>query len=90
MADVQHVGVGQHLDWPTRLVIILTLVLFAVALGVKGLGHDVLLEGGVLLVSIKLILLAYKNSVANTRLLQELAMVHEAVHRLERRLSENR
>ena len=79
-------GIGQHLDMPSRLVIALTLVLFGVALGVKGFGHDLLLEGGVLLVSIKLIMMAYKNSVANQRLLEELALVHEAVDRLERRL----
>jgi hypothetical protein len=90
MTDQKQRGVGRHLDLPSRLVIALTLVLFAVALGVKGLGHDVLLEGGVLLVSIKLILMAYKNSVANTRLLEELAVVHETVDRVERRLSETR
>jgi hypothetical protein len=90
MTAQKQTGVGRHLDMPSRLVIALTLVLFGVALGVKGLGHDVLLEGGVLLVSIKLILMAYKNSVANTRLLEELALVHEAVDRLERRVSETR
>lgn len=75
---------------PSRWVIALTLVLFGVALGVKGLGHDVLLEGGVLLVSIKLILMAYKSSVVNTRVLEELDYVHATVDRLERRLSETR
>jgi uncharacterized membrane protein len=83
-------GVGRHLDMPSRWVIALTLVLFGVALGVKGLGHDVLLEGGVLLVSIKLILMAYKSSVVNTRVLEELDYVHATVDRLERRLSETR
>jgi hypothetical protein len=34
-------------------------------------------------------MMAYKNNVANQRLLEELAMVHEAVDRLERRLSKN-
>ena len=90
MADQSDSGVGQHLDTPSRLIISLTMVLFAVALGVKGLGHDLLLEGGVLLVSIKLIIMAYKNSVANTRLLGELALVRHAVDRLERRLTDSR
>ena len=80
-------GVRQHLDVPSRLVVGLTLALFAVALVVKGFGHDLLLEAGVLLVSIKLILMAYKSSVANERLLEELEILHEAVARLERRLS---
>jgi Flp pilus assembly protein TadB len=88
MADQKQNGVRQHLDVPSRLVIALTVGLFAVALAVKGLGHDLLLEAGVLLVSVKLIVMAYKNSVANERLLRELAMVHEAVARIERRLSE--
>jgi hypothetical protein len=90
MADQKQSGVRQHLDLPSRLVIGLTLVLFAVALAVKGFGHDLLLEAGVLLVSIKLIMMAYKISVANKRLLEELAIVHETVARLERRLSERR
>ena len=88
MTDQNQNGVRQHLDVPSRLVIALTLGLFAVALAVKGLGHDLLLEAGVLLVSVKLIVMAYKNSVANERLLRQLAMVHEAVTRIERRLSE--
>jgi hypothetical protein len=89
MAAQKRSGVRQHLDVPARLVIGLTLALFAVALAVKGFGHDLLLEAGVLLVSIKLILMAYKISVANERLLEELEIVHETVARLERRLSEN-
>ncbi len=90
MADQKQGGVRQHLDVPSRLVIGLTLGLFAVALAVKGWGHDLLLEAGVLLVSVKLILMAYKNSTANERQLQELALVQEAVARIERRLSETR
>jgi hypothetical protein len=38
-------------------VIILSLVLFIVALFLKGLTHDILLEAGVFLVSLKLILM---------------------------------
>jgi len=34
-----------------------------VALFTKGFTHDILLEAGVLLVSVKLIIMAYKNSV---------------------------
>ena len=90
MADKKQNGVRQHLDVPSRLVIGLTLGLFAMALAVKGLGHDLLLEAGVLLVSVKLIVMAYKNSIANERQLRELALVQEAVARIERRLSETR
>jgi len=90
MTDEKETRIHQHLDVPSRFVIGLTLVLFAAALAVKGLGHDLLLEGAVFLISVKLIMLAYKSSVANERLLEELAIVHETVARLERRLSEGR
>ena len=44
------------------VVILLTLVLFVLALFIKGLTHDLLLEAGVFLVSLKLIMMSYKNS----------------------------
>ncbi len=44
----------------SALVIILTFVLFVLALFTKGLTHDLLLEAGVFLVSAKLIIMAYK------------------------------
>ena len=52
----------KHFDSGTILVIILTGLLFIVALFVKGFTHELLLEAGVLLVSIKLIMMAYRNS----------------------------
>src|SRR5438045_2524576 len=45
------------------VVIALTLILFIVALFIQGLTHELLLEAGVFLVSVKLILMSYKNSV---------------------------
>lgn len=48
--------------WST-VVIILTLVLFVIALFIKGLTHDMLLESAVFLVSLKLILMSHKNKV---------------------------
>jgi len=52
----------KHFDSGTIFVIIVTGLLFIVALFVKGFTHELLLEAGVLLVSIKLILMAYRNS----------------------------
>ncbi len=52
----------KHLDTGTIIIIITTFLLFTVALFVKGFTHDLLLEAGVLLVSIKLIMMAYNNS----------------------------
>ena len=53
----------KYFDIGSIIVIIVTVLLFTVALFVKGFTHGLLLEAGVLLVSIKLIMMAYKNSV---------------------------
>ena len=45
----------------TLVVMILTLLLFIGSLITKGLEHDLLLEAGVFLVSVKLMIMAYKN-----------------------------
>ena len=55
---------GRFLDPGSYAVMAVTLVLFVVALFVKGLGHDLLLEAGVFLVSVKLIMMAHKNAVS--------------------------
>ena len=44
------------------VVIAITLLLFVWALFEKGLTHDLLLEAGVFMVSVKLIIMSYKNS----------------------------
>jgi hypothetical protein len=46
------------------VVIALTLLLFVIALFVKGFTHDMLLECGVFLVSVKLIVMSHKNGVS--------------------------
>jgi predicted tellurium resistance membrane protein TerC len=62
----------KHFNNGTILVIILTGLLFIVALFVKGFTHELLLEAGVLLVSIKLIMMAYRNSLNYEELKKEL------------------
>ena len=52
----------RHFDPWIIIVIVITVMLFSVALFVKGFTHNLLLEAGVLLVSIKLIMMAYRNS----------------------------
>ncbi|PLX06373.1 MAG: hypothetical protein C0596_18060 [Marinilabiliales bacterium] len=47
------------------IIIAITFILFVVALFVKGLTKDILLEAGVLLVSIKIIIMARKQSEVN-------------------------
>jgi hypothetical protein len=53
---------GAYFDTGSLIVIIVTFVLFIVALFTKGFTHDILLEAGVFLVSAKLIMMGYKNS----------------------------
>jgi hypothetical protein len=44
------------------IVVVVTFALFTLALFVKGFTHDLFLEAGVFLISVKLILMAYRNS----------------------------
>jgi hypothetical protein len=47
----------KQLDMGSIIVILITLVLFIAALFVKGLTHDLFLEAGVFLVSVKIIMM---------------------------------
>jgi hypothetical protein len=71
-----------HFDPWSLVVIILTLALFLIALFAKGLTHDLLLEAGVFLVSVKLILLGYKNNASNGSIQQKLDEIYSAVQNL--------
>jgi hypothetical protein len=71
-----------HFDLWALVVIVLTLGLFLIALFVKGLTHDLLLEAGVFLVSVKLILMGYKNSASNGSIQQKLDEIYLAVQNL--------
>jgi len=53
----------KYFDTGSMVVIIITFVLFVLALFTKGFTHDLLLEAGVFLVSVKLIMMAHSNSV---------------------------
>ena len=85
MSDIQ-----RHLDLGSRVVIVVTLCLFVAALFLKGLSHDLLLEGGVFLVSVKLIVMAYKNSVAEAQLSDRIDAVQATLARVEGLLDERR
>ena len=62
----------EHFDIGSLIVITVTLVLFVAALFTKGFTHDLLLEAGVFLISVKLIIMAYKSSVSTNKVLEEL------------------
>lgn len=73
---------SSRLDPWSAVVIALTLVLFVVSIFVKGFTHELLLEAGVFLVSIKLILMAQKNSVSaklTTERLEQIAVLLEGM-----------
>lgn len=65
-------SIRENFDIGTLIVIAITFILFAIALFHKGFTHDLLLEAAVFLVSVKLILLSYQNSVTGKRVLRAL------------------
>jgi hypothetical protein len=77
-------GFRQYFDIASLLVILLTLVLFVAALYSTGFTHDLLLEAGVFLVSVKLILMSYKNAVSSLELKAELAEMRSLLEDLHK------
>lgn len=67
----------KHFDTGSILIIVVTFILFAMALFFTGFTHDLLLEAGVFLVSVKLIIMAYKSSVAEESIHRELKEIKE-------------
>jgi hypothetical protein len=52
---------ARWLDLASSATLLVTLILFVVALFEKGLTHDLLLEAGVFLISVKLVLNSHKS-----------------------------
>jgi hypothetical protein len=75
--EVIRMGLFQSSDPWAIVTIVLTCGLFAASLFLTGFTHDLLLEAGVFLVSVKLILMAKKNGEAELRLEQRLARIEE-------------
>jgi len=67
----------KHFDFGSIFIIIITLILFTLALFFTGLTHDILLEAGVFLVSVKLIIMAYKASRSSRKIEFELEEIKE-------------
>ena len=67
----------KHFDIGSLIVIVITFILFVMALFFTGLTHALLLEAGVFLVSVKLILMAYKSSVSSAQIESELQKIKE-------------
>lgn len=60
------------MDKGTWAVTLITLALFVAALFTQGFTHDLFIEAGVFLVSAKLIIMAYRNSLATKSLHEKL------------------
>jgi hypothetical protein len=73
----------KYLSLADLLVITITFMLFMIALFIKGLTHDILLEAGVLLVSIKIIMMSYKNISSVNTILKELNEIKETLSELK-------
>ena len=69
----------KHFDSGTIIIIIITILLFTAALFVTGFTHDLLLETGVLLVSVKLIMMAYRNSINYEDVKKELNEIKQLI-----------
>jgi hypothetical protein len=80
----------RHLDASSQIVVAVTCILFVAALFIKGFGHGVLLEAAVFLVSVKLIIMAYKHSVTTSELKDHLLHLHADLLRIEGLLEEQR
>lgn len=74
-------GIRKHIDGGSLVVILMTLVLFVGALFEKGFSHDMLLEAGVFLVSVKLIIMSYKSARLSAELKERLDEIHGALRR---------
>lgn len=75
--------IRQNFDLSSVIILLITLVLFVVALFVKGFTKDLLVEIAVFLVSVKLIMNAYKSSLANRALQEKLNEMQTTLNRIE-------
>lgn len=69
----------EHLDLGSIIIILITFVLFIAALFFKGFTHDLLLEAGVFLVSVKVIMMAYRNSMHTNEIIREIREIKDAI-----------
>lgn len=84
MTNIRH-----YFDAGSLLTIVITFALFMAALYFTGFTHDLLLEAGVFLVSVKLILMSYKNKVASDNLHKELAEIRSLLQEMNSKSKAN-
>lgn len=74
----------KQFDIGSILVIAITFILFSMALFFTGFTHDLLLEAGVFLVSVKLIIMSYKSGVSSERIKNELEEIKNLIQELKK------
>ena len=72
----------KHFSQGALIVIAMTFLLFTVALFTAGFTHDLLLEAGVFLVSVKLMLMTYRNSISANRVEKKLDEISASLDKL--------
>ncbi len=75
----------KHFDLSSIVVIAFTLVLFLTAVWIKGFTHELLLEAGVFMVSVKLIMIGYKNSVLAVETEEHLKQIQLLLQNIQRK-----
>ena len=80
------VEMRKYFDLWSLLVIAITFLLFAIALFTKGLTHDLLLEAGVFLFSVKLILMSHRNGKRTDLFFKELRKIEGQLQGIDNRL----
>ena len=76
----------KHLDLGTQLTLAITLVLFVIALFEKGFTHDLLLEAGVFLVSVRPVIMSHKANTNIATLDSQLITMTTSLQRIEQLL----
>lgn len=77
----------KNLGLGSLVVVAITLILFVIALFVKGFTHDLLLEAAVFLVSVKLIIMTYRNNQGVESIEKKLDLVLSGEEHLEKALA---
>ena len=73
----------RYSDLASLATIVLTFILFFMALFYKGFTHDMLLEAGVFLVSVKLILMSHRQNASTAVIEKTLGEVNETLRQLQ-------
>jgi hypothetical protein len=76
----------RYFDFGSLFVIVITFVLFIAALFIKGWSHDLLLEVGVFLVSVKLIMMGYKSSKTAIETREDLDRILAQLEKINKKL----